>query len=49
MKKMIKKGLILLLIYGVFTAYLFLASERIERLDQEDDSEIVNVSIIYGE
>ena len=49
MKKMIKKGLILLLIYGVFTAYLFLASERIERLDQEDDSEKVNVSIIYGE
>ena len=49
MREFVKKGLILLGIYMVFTAYLFLASERIERLDQEDDSEIVNVSIIYGE
>ena len=49
MKEFLKKGLILLAVYGVFTAYLFLASERIERLDREDDSEKVNVSIIYGE
>jgi hypothetical protein len=49
MKNVLKKGIVLLVIYGVFTAYLFLASERIERLDREDDSEKVNVSIIYGE
>ena len=49
MKKLLKKGLILLAIYGIFTAYLFLASERIERLNHVDDSEKVNVSIIYGE
>ena len=49
MKNLLKKGLILLVIYGVFTAYLFVASERIERLEHEDDSEKVNVSIIYGE
>jgi hypothetical protein len=49
MKELLKKGLILLVIYGVFTAYLFFASERFERLDREDDSEKVNVSIIYGE
>ena len=49
MKRLLKKGFVLLVIYGVFTAYLFLASERIERLDREDESEKVNVSIIYGE
>ena len=49
MKNVLKKGFVLLFIYGIFTAYLFLASERIERLEREDDSEIVNVSIIYGE
>ena len=49
MKNVLKKGLVLLVIYGVFTAYLFLASERIERLEREDDTEPVNVSIIYGE
>ena len=49
MKELLKKGLILLAVYSIFTAYLFLASERIERLDQKDDSEKVNVSIIYSE
>jgi hypothetical protein len=49
MREIIKKGLILLGIYTIFTVYLFLASARIERLDLEDDREIVNVSLNYSE
>ena len=49
MKNFLKKGFILLIIYAIFTAYLFLVSERIERLQREEDEEVVNVSIIYGD
>ena len=49
MKKIIKKGIIIVGIYFVFTAYLFMASNRIERLDTESDLEKVNVSINFSE
>lgn len=50
MIQLIKKGIIILGVYSVFTAYLFFACDRIERLDEVDDStEIVNVSINYGD
>jgi len=49
MKKLLKKGLIIVSIYGLFTAYLFFASNRIERLDTNDDTEKVNVTIKYSE
>ena len=49
MKDFLKKGLVFLVILAVFTTYLFLVSERIERLEHEDESEIVNVSILYGD
>ncbi len=48
MKNIIKKGIIVLGIYFVFTAYLFMASDRIERLEQ-DDIEKVNVAIKFSE
>ena len=47
MKKVLEKGLFLLSIYMVFTAYLFLASDRIENLENSDDIEYVNVAIKY--
>jgi hypothetical protein len=49
MREIIKKGIIILSIYAIFTAYLFLVSERVERLDLEDDREIINVSLNYSE
>lgn len=49
MKNVLKKGLIIVGIYAIFTAYLFLASNRIERLDNNDDTEKVNVTIKYSE
>ena len=48
-KKLLKRGLIIVGIYVVFTAYLFVASDRIERLDNNDDTEKVNVTIKYSE
>lgn len=48
MKKIIKKGIIIAGIYLVFTAYIFMASDRIERLEK-DDSEKVNVSLKFSE
>ncbi len=48
MKNIIKKGIIVVGIYTIFTAYLFMASDRIERLEQ-DDEEKVNVSIKFSE
>ncbi len=49
MINVLKKGIILLGVYSAFTAYLFLASERIENLDHKDREEIVNVSLNYGD
>ena len=49
MKNVLKKGLIIVGIYAIFSAYLFLASNRIERLDNNDDTEKVNVTIKYSE
>ena len=49
MKGMIKKGIIILGIYSLFTAYLFLASNRFEELEKEGKEEFVNVSLNYGE
>lgn len=49
MKNIIKKGIIIAGIYLVFGAYLFMASNRIERLDESDSTEKVNVSIKFSE
>lgn len=49
MKKIIKKGIIIIGIYAIFTAYLLMASDRIERLEKNDSSELVNVSLKFSE
>ena len=49
MKNIFMKGLVILGIYGIFTAYLLFASDRIERLDNNDDTEKVNVSLKFSE
>lgn len=49
MKNILKKGLIIAGIYAIFTAYLFMASDRIERLEENDSTEKVNVSIKFSE
>ena len=49
MKSILKKGLIIVGIYAIFTAYLFMASDRIERLDKNDSTEKVNVSLKFSE
>ena len=49
MRKICMKGLIIILVYCVFGAYLLLVSERIERLEKQDELEKVNVSINYSE
>ena len=48
MKKIIKKGIIIVGIYAVFAAYLLMASNRIERLDKSDNLEKVNVSLKFS-
>ena len=48
MKKVLVEGLVILSIYLLFGLYLIMASERIERLDNETDTEYVNVSLKYN-
>lgn len=36
MKNIIMKGLVLLTIYSIFTAFLFFACERFERLENDE-------------
>ena len=43
MKNVLKKGIIILGVYIIFTLYLFVASERIERL--ENNSKIGNEEV----
>jgi hypothetical protein len=45
MKNFVKKGLIFIMVYLVVTLYLFVASERIERLDNDGCIEKVGVEI----
>ena len=42
MKKIIKKGIIIVGIYLLFAAYILMASNRIERLDKDENLEKVN-------
>ena len=49
MKKIIKKGIIIVGIYLVFAAYILMASDRIERLDKNSSTENVNVSLKFSE
>lgn len=49
MKNIIKKGIIIIGIYLVFAAYILMASNRIERLDKDDSTEMVNVSLKFSE
>lgn len=49
MKKIIKKGIVIAGIYLVFTAYILMASNRIERLDKNDSTEKVNVSLKFSD
>ncbi len=47
MKNILKKGLVIMSIYLVFTFYLFLAADRIERLNKnaklENTGYIINI------
>lgn len=49
MRNIIKKGIIIIGIYLVFAAYILMASNRIERLDKDDSTEMVNVSLKFSE
>ncbi len=49
MKKIIKKGIIIVGIYLLFAAYILMASNRIERLDKDENLEKVNVSLKFSE
>ena len=49
MKNIIKKGIIIVGIYAIFAAYILMASNRIERLDKNDDLEKINVSLKFSE
>ena len=49
MKNVLKKGLVILGIYAIFTAYLLFACDRIERLDKNDNTEKVNVSLKFSD
>ena len=49
MKNIIKKGIIVVGIYLIFTAYILMASDRIERLDRKDSNELINVSLKFSE
>lgn len=45
MEKILKKGLIIGSIYLIFILYLFMACNRIERLDSNNNTENVGVSL----
>ncbi len=45
-KIILKRGLILLAAYFIFTLYLFLASERIERLNKIYNEKNTNITTI---
>ena len=49
MKKIFVEGLVIVSIYLLFGLYLIMVSERIERLDNESDTEYVNVSLKYND
>lgn len=49
MKNIIMKGIIIIGIYLIFGAYVLMASNRIERLDKNESSEKVNVSLKFSE
>lgn len=49
MKKIFKNGIIILGAYVIFMIYLFAASERIERLDNNNNLENTGVAIKIGE
>jgi hypothetical protein len=49
MKNILKKGLIILTVYLIFTLYLFAVSARIERLNNNESNEKVGVSINIGD
>ena len=49
MMNVLKKGLVILGIYSIFTVYLLFACDRIERLDNNDDLEKVNVSLKFSD
>lgn len=45
MKKIIRKGIIILGVYVLFMTYLLVASERIERLENNNKTEKTSVAI----
>ena len=49
MREMIQKGLVIAMIYLLFAAYLLYASDRIEKLEKQEELESINVSINYSE
>ena len=49
MKNILKKGLVLVLVYSIFVAYLLFAMKRVEQLEYHEETERVNVVIHYSE
>lgn len=49
MKDLLKKSMIILGVYVVFMIYLFAASERIERLENDNNLENTGVMINIGD
>ena len=49
MKKVIRKGMIIIGVYLIFTLYLFAASARIERLEDNSELEKVRTVINIGD
>lgn len=45
MKIIVKKGLVIVSIYLIFVLYLFMVSNRIERLDSNSNTKNVGVAI----
>ncbi len=49
MREICKKGFIIGIIYLLFAVYLLFVSNRIERLEKQEQLESVNVTINYSE
>lgn len=49
MKEIIRKGIIILGVYTIFTLYLFMVSDRIERLENNNGLEKSGVAINIGD
>ncbi len=49
MKELVRTGIIILFIYGLFVLYLLFVSDRVEKLDNNSNHNSVAVSLKVGE